>query len=385
MPTNTPLPPALAITAGEPAGIGLDILIALATPDGCASPAALRAFAPAESVTSPTSPQLVYVGAPELVIDRANHLGLPLTLKPFDVNGHRQPTSILSSAPTTVYQSSAAAGSSNPQLFYWPIPCPHAVTPGQLTTATSQYVLDTLEAAVILCESGTTQAIVTGPVHKGVINEAGIPFSGHTDWLKTRTGADHVVMLLANAQLRVALTTTHIPLSAVSKAITTDRLLRTLRTLHREMQQRYRLEHPRIAVCGLNPHAGEGGHLGTEEQDIIEPCLEQLRAEGMTLLGPLPADTAFLPHLRAQYDVCLTHYHDQGLPVLKALDFEGAINVSLGLPIIRTSVDHGTALPLAGTGKASASSFEQAVAAAAFFANAQQPPITSEKIVTTEK
>jgi 4-hydroxythreonine-4-phosphate dehydrogenase len=303
----------------------------------------------------------------------------------------KSPQLTTAGAQDSVYESDKSVQlpdkTSVPQLFYYPVACDSDIYPGQLTTKTSQYVLNTLEAAVLLCKSGAARAIVTGPVHKGIINDAGIAFSGHTDWLKERTGADHVVMLLANDHLRVALTTTHIPLSDVSNALTAARLERTIRILHREMQQLYQLAQPRIAVCGLNPHAGEGGHLGTEEQTVIEPCLEKLRSEGFKLIGPLPADTAFLPHLRAQYDVCLTHYHDQGLPVLKALDFEGAINVSLGLPIIRTSVDHGTALALAGSGKASAESFKQAVKSAIFFAQSrqqQQPPAHNASTSATQ-
>lgn len=347
-------PTALAITAGEPAGIGLDLVATLATTEN----------------TSTYTAKLVYVGDPTALITRADLLQLPLKLMPFFPT---RPTKITpSETPYVSKAATALASDEQPLLYYWPVACPTEITPGKLTTDTSRYVLETLEAAVSLCESGDAQAMVTGPVHKGIINDAGIPFSGHTDWLKERTHADHVVMLLANAQVRVALTTTHIPLNAVSQALTTERLERTLRTLHSQIQALYRLPNPRIAVCGLNPHAGEGGHLGTEEQRIIEPCLNQLRQEGMQIIGPLPADTAFIPDMRTQYDVCLTHYHDQGLPVLKALDFEGAINVSLGLPIIRTSVDHGTALDLAGTGKASAKSFTQAVEAACFFAQSRQ-------------
>lgn len=347
---------ALAVTAGEPAGIGLDLLAGLASTTQAA--------------------QLVYVGAPELLIDRANLLSQAIKLIPFDAQ-----TPQCGKDQKQIYQSKAAENipqAECPQLSYWPVACKAEVSPGQLTTATSPYVLETLEAAVRLCESGATQAMVTGPVHKGIINDAGIPFSGHTGWLKERTKADNVVMLLANAQLRVALTTTHIPLNAVSDAFTAERLKRTLQTVHAEIQMLYRLPKPRIAVCGLNPHAGEGGHLGTEEQRILEPLLDELRNEGMEIVGPLPADTAFIPSMRSQYDVCLTHYHDQGLPVLKALDFEGAINVSLGLPIIRTSVDHGTALPLAGTGKASPKSFQAAVKAASFFAESRLNQAQSE-------
>jgi 4-hydroxythreonine-4-phosphate dehydrogenase len=331
--------PFLAITAGEPAGIGPDLLVTLAA-------------------TETNAANLVYVGSPEILQARADHLKQPLTLIPFDA---------------AIPERNRHTVKTGPYLYYHEVPCHAQVIPGQLSTETSHYVLDTLEAAVQLCEAQTTQAMVTGPVHKGIINDAGIPFSGHTDWLRQRTDATDVVMLLANTYLRVALTTTHIPLQQVSQTLTAARLERTLRTVRQEMQRLYQIPQPTIGVCGLNPHAGEGGHLGQEELQIIEPCLSKLRTEGFKLIGPLPADTAFLPEVRKQYDVCLTHYHDQGLPVLKALDFEGSINVSLGLPLIRTSVDHGTALSLAGTGKASAQSFNHAVQAAArFAANLQQ-------------
>jgi 4-hydroxythreonine-4-phosphate dehydrogenase len=222
-------------------------------------------------------------------------------------------------------------------------------------------VVRTLELATDGCLSGCFDAMVTAPVQKSIINDAGIPFSGHTEFLAARTNTAQVVMLLAAGELRVALATTHLPLSAVSKAITRDSLARTLRILHADLQGKFSIEAPCIAVLGLNPHAGEGGHLGREEIEIITPLLEQLRAEGMHLLGPLPADTAFSPKLLEQTDAYLAMFHDQGLPVLKYAGFGNAVNITLGLPIVRTSVDHGTALELAGTGLASDGSLRAAL------------------------
>jgi 4-hydroxythreonine-4-phosphate dehydrogenase len=208
--------------------------------------------------------------------------------------------------------------------------------------------------------NGTFHAMVTGPVHKGVINDAGIPFTGHTEFLAELTKGDPV-MMLATAGLRVALATTHLPLSEVSSAITPQLLERIVRILHTDLQKRFGIAQPKILVCGLNPHAGEGGHLGSEEIEIISPLLDRLRQEGMQLQGPLPADTLFTPHYLQQADAVLAMYHDQGLPVLKHKGFGKAVNITLGLPIIRTSVDHGTALDLAGTGNANQGSLEVAL------------------------
>ena len=203
--------------------------------------------------------------------------------------------------------------------------------------------------------------MVTAPVHKGVINDAGIPFSGHTEYLQEATEADDVVMLLASEALRIALATTHLPLHQVAEAIRGDHLHRVLTVLDHELRTRFGIASPRITVLGLNPHAGEGGHLGTEERDIIEPVCKTLRHQGLNIVGPVPADSAFIPNMRANTDAYLAMYHDQGLPVLKSHGFEGAVNITLGLPIIRTSVDHGTALELAGTGNASAGSLLAAI------------------------
>ena len=241
------------------------------------------------------------------------------------------------------------------------VPLDAASTAGRLDPANAGYVLALLDAAIDGCRSGRFDAMVTAPVHKGVINDAGIPFTGHTEYLAERTGAALPVMLLVGGGLRVALATTHLPLAAVSGALTGVRLEAVIGVLEADLRTRFGLAEPRILVCGLNPHAGEGGHLGREEIDVIEPALARLRARGLRLTGPVPADTAFLPERLAAHDVVLALYHDQGLPVLKYAAFGGGVNVTLGLPIVRTSVDHGTALELAGRGRADAGSLVAAV------------------------
>jgi 4-hydroxythreonine-4-phosphate dehydrogenase len=223
---------------------------------------------------------------------------------------------------------------------------------GRLDAANARYVLDMLDAAVDGCMAGRFDAMVTAPVHKGVINDAGMPFTGHTEYLAERTGARLPVMMLVGGGLRVALATTHLPLAAVSAAITIESLTGVLTVLDADLKARFGIASPRILVCGLNPHAGEGGHLGREELEVIEPALYRLRSSGLQLTGPVPADTAFLPERLAGHDAVLAMYHDQGLPVLKRAAFGAGVNVTLGLPIVRTSVDHGTALDLAGTGRA---------------------------------
>jgi 4-hydroxythreonine-4-phosphate dehydrogenase len=223
---------------------------------------------------------------------------------------------------------------------------------GRLDAANARYVLDMLDAAVDGCVAGRFDAMVTAPVHKGVINDAGMPFTGHTEYLAERTGARLPVMMLVGGGLRVALATTHLPLAAVSGAITIERLSSVLTILDADLRARFGIATPRILVCGLNPHAGEGGHLGREELEVIEPALDALRSAGLRLTGPVPADTAFLPERLAGHDAVLAMYHDQGLPVLKRAAFGAGVNVTLGLPIVRTSVDHGTALDLAGSGRA---------------------------------
>jgi len=245
--------------------------------------------------------------------------------------------------------------------------------PGRLDPANARYVLALLDAALDGTAAGRYDAIVTAPVHKGVINDAGVPFTGHTEYLAARTATPLPVMMLVGAGLRVALATTHLPLASVSAALTTERLDAVVRVVVRDLASKFRIVRPRLLVCGLNPHAGEGGHLGREEIDVIEPCLARLRDEGLALTGPVPADTAFLPERLQGHDAVLAMYHDQGLPVLKHASFGHAVNVTLGLPIVRTSVDHGTALDLAGTGRADPGSLHAALALAIELCAARRP------------
>jgi len=307
--------PRLAITTGEPAGIGPELVAALAATDIAAD--------------------LIVVGDKDLLLLAAQTRGLTLSIEPDDGQ----------------WRDQRAPG----QLRYVHVPARAAVTPGRLNVDNAAYVVEMLTRAADGCLDGEFDALVTAPVHKAVINDAGIAFSGHTEFLAARARCN-VAMLLAAPQLRVALATTHLPLADVPAAITAARLVQILRIVYNDLRSRFRLDNPRIAVLGLNPHAGEGGHLGHEEIEVIAPALAALRAEGMHLEGPLSADTAFLPARRAQVDAYLAMYHDQGLPVIKALGFGDAVNATLGLPFVRTSVDHGTALDLAGTGKADAAS-----------------------------
>lgn len=249
------------------------------------------------------------------------------------------------------------------------VPLARAAAPGILEAANSAYVLRTLEIAADGCMDETFCAMATAPVHKGIINDAGFAFTGHTEFLAERTRAPHVVMMLVGGGMRVALATTHVALSGVAARITQESLERTLHVLHADLVSKFGIARPRIIVAGLNPHAGEGGHLGREEIDVIEPVLDRLRAAGMDLRGPLPADTLFQPHRLQDCDSVLAMYHDQGLPVLKYASFGAGVNVTLGLPIIRTSVDHGTALDLAGTGRAESGSLAAAVNLAATLAD----------------
>lgn len=313
----------LALTPGEPAGIGPDLALALAT-------------------DPPAGARLVAVADPDLLAERARLLGWPVTLTEWQPDRPR----------------SAHGG---PVLEVLPVTCPAAVRPGHPDPATAEYVLETLTTAADGCQDGRFHGLVTGPVHKGVINAAGIPFTGHTEFLAEHAGVERVVMCLAAGDLRVALATTHLPLADVPGAIRRDELEATLRILHRDLVERFGFTDPRILVCGLNPHAGEGGHLGREEIETIGPVLEALRTEEMDLRGPLPADTVFTPHHLEGADAVLAMYHDQGLPVLKFHGFGRAVNITLGLPWIRTSVDHGTAVDLAGTGRADAGSLREAV------------------------
>ncbi len=317
----------IVLTPGEPAGIGPDLVVQLAGSEAMAN--------------------TVIVADPDMLLSRAELLGVDLHIAEFDGE--------VDSDPAT--------------LTVVPVRTAGVVVPGKLHIGNSRYVLETIERAVQGCRGGEFSALVTAPVHKGVINDAGIPFTGHTEYLAELCGEGYPVMMLMADTLRVALVTTHLPLREVADAITVERLITVLTILHHDLQTRFGLGEPNILVCGLNPHAGEGGHLGHEEIEVISPVLESLREEGMKLRGPLPADTAFTPRWLERADAVLAMYHDQGLPVLKHAGFGRAVNVTLGLPIIRTSVDHGTALELAGTGNAETGSLLAALEAARTMVN----------------
>ncbi len=310
--------PVIALTPGEPAGIGPDLAIQLAQrPPACA---------------------LVLIADPALLAERAKLLRLPFTAREWKG------------------RDTASQG-----VYVLPVKTARAVSTGQLDTANAPYVIATLKSAVAGCRHGEFDALVTGPVHKGNINDAGIAFTGHTEFLAEASGAAQPVMMLAAPSLRVALATTHLPLAAVPRAITRERLTAVLEVLHADLRNKFGIANPVILVCGLNPHAGESGHLGREEVETIEPTIKALVAKGMHLRGSVPADTAFIPSQLEGVDAVLAMYHDQGLPVLKHHDFAHAVNITLGLPFVRTSVDHGTALELAGTGRADSSSLIAAI------------------------
>ncbi|WDE08420.1 4-hydroxythreonine-4-phosphate dehydrogenase PdxA [Thalassomonas viridans] len=320
----------LAITPGEPAGIGPDLVIAIAQQ---AWPV-----------------QVVVIASADLLLKRAKQLQLPLELIPYDAGAAAKPQQ---AGTLTVLPLELGA------------PC----VPGQLNPDNGHYVVESLRIASEKNMSGEFDAIVTGPVHKGLINQAGIPFSGHTEYFAHQANCSDVVMMLATEGLRVALVTTHIPLAYVAKAITTQRLQKVTRILHRDLIEKFGIANPAIYACGLNPHAGENGHLGTEEIETIIPAFEELRQEGINIIGPLPADTIFQEKYLSQADAILTMYHDQGLPVLKYKGFGASVNITLGLPFIRTSVDHGTALELAATGQADPGSFFEAMSNAIHLVN----------------
>lgn len=307
--------PRLAVTAGEPAGVGPELLIRLAA--------------------TPLAANFVALGDRGLLLRAAERCRQPIEL--IDDDGGQ----VEQRRPGTL------------RVRHMPLAAPE--TPGRPDPRNARHVLATLAEAADGCMAGRYAAVVTAPLQKSSINEAGIRFSGHTEFFAERAQAE-VVMMLASPELRVALATTHLPLAAVPSAITRSSLERTLRIVHAELRAKFGYAQPRIAVLGLNPHAGEDGHLGREELDTMIPLLDALRAEGMQLLGPLPADTAFVPAQRARYDAVLAMYHDQALPVLKSEAFDRTVNLTLGLPFIRTSVDHGTALDLAGSGRADPSS-----------------------------
>ena len=311
----------LAITSGEPAGIGPDICLQLA---GVAADRGL-----------------VVIGDRHMLQQRAARLGLEVEVRD--------------------YVPQQAIPYSHGCLTVLHVPAAREVRAGTLDSANSRYVLDMLARAARGCQAGEFCGMVTAPVHKGIINDAAIPFSGHTEFLAEYLRAGQVVMMLVGGGMRVALATTHLPLREVPAAITPALLENVVRIIYRDLARRFGIARPRILVAGLNPHAGEGGHLGREEIDVMIPVLDKLRAEGIAVSAPLPADTLFAPHRLAQCDCVLAMYHDQGLPVLKHASFGQGVNVTLGLPIIRTSVDHGTALELAGSGRADAGSMLEAI------------------------
>ncbi len=318
----------LVITAGEPAGIGPDLCVQLAQ-QGFVEP-------------------VVIACDPALLEQRAKTLGMPINI--------------------TLWQPGASVIAAPGCVSVYPVELSVPVHAGVLSASNAPYVLKTLTLAANGCMDGVFSGMVTAPVHKGIINDAGIAFSGHTEFLQALCGVDLVVMMLATESLRVALVTTHLPLSAVPTAITKPLLRKIITILHKDLSEKFGLDTPSILVAGLNPHAGEGGHMGMEEIDVIEPVLNEFRDKGMKLIGPLPADTLFTPRHLEKADAVLAMYHDQGLPVLKYQGFGSAVNITLGLPIVRTSVDHGTALDLAGTGKAETGSLQEAIKCAAIMA-----------------
>lgn len=327
MTTKERTPPLLALTPGEPAGIGPEIALRLAQHRWPA--------------------RLVAIADPQLMQDTASRLALPVEVQTLDLSD-------IGLTPAHREGVLTVAG----------VPLVTAAVPGELNTANAPYVLATLEFAAKACLAGRLDAMITGPVHKGVINDSGYAFSGHTELLARIAGVDSTVMMLATQSLRVALVTTHIPLADVAAAITADRLAHTCRVVDKALRTQFAISKPRLMVLGLNPHAGESGHLGREELDIIAPTLAQLQESGMAIIGPVPADTAFTADWLARCDVVVAMYHDQGLPVLKAQGFGEAVNVTLGLPFIRTSVDHGTALDIAAKGIADGGSLAAATSLA---------------------
>ena len=317
--------PRLAITSGEPSGIGPDLIIQLSD-----------TFFPAE---------LIVIADKKMMQQRSDQLGIPVSFTDYDPALPREENKkgVIKIIDT---------------------PCAAPVSAGNLNKENASYVLETLTIATKGCLSNEFDAMVTPPLHKGIINESGIPFTGHTEFLAELTKAELPVMMLAADDLRVALATTHLPLKDVSAAITKESLTKVISILNHDLIHKFGIANPHILICGLNPHAGEDGHLGMEEIDTIEPVINTLKDQGMNLSGPLPADTLFTPKYLDTADAVLAMFHDQGLPVLKHVGFGHAINITLGLPIIRTSVDHGTAIDLAGTGKASSGSMVAAINAA---------------------
>ncbi|MBV8910491.1 MAG: 4-hydroxythreonine-4-phosphate dehydrogenase PdxA [Gammaproteobacteria bacterium] len=331
---NPSLIPRIALTSGEPAGIGPEICLALA---GRELPC-----------------ELVCLADRTLLEQRARSLGLRVALQDWQPGAPRAPAHI----PGTL------------DVAHLPLAAPSS--PGRPDPANSPYVLALLDRAIDGTLGEEFDGLVTAPVHKGLINDAGIAFTGHTEYLAKRCGGARPVMMLVAGQLRVALATTHVPLRAVSASISIDSLCETAAILARELENGFGIGKPRIAVCGLNPHAGESGHLGDEETSVIAPAIERMRSVGLQVSGPLPADTVFVPHVLGGFDAVLAMYHDQGLPVVKHAGFERAVNVTLGLPLVRTSPDHGTAFDLAGSGRADGRSLLAAVQLATRLASARR-------------
>ena len=312
----------LAVSPGEPGGVGPELLV--------------------QYIQRGCHQELVAFADPDLLLERAHQLGLPLRLRTFDKS---RPATPLSPGEISIVPISLGA----------PAPA------GELDVSNAPYVLECLDAALKACQTNACDALVTGPIQKSIINDAGISFSGHTEYLAEKTKTPSVVMMLATDEMRVALATTHIPLRNVADAITRDSLQSVIEILHRDLTAKFSMQRPKILVCGLNPHAGEGGHLGREEIETISPVIDHFQKQGLDIVGPLPADTLFTSKHLVDADAVLAMYHDQGLTVLKHTGFGRATNITLGLPIIRTSVDHGTALDLAGTGKANQGSLEAAI------------------------
>lgn len=314
--------PRIYLTPGEPAGIGPDISAMIAK--------------------NSYDADIVAIADPDLLRQRSQQLGLELTIE-------------------TISENSPRSRHKPGILRIIPIPTIESVISGRLIYKNARYVLKTLTTATNLCSNQPFSALVTGPVHKGIINDCGITFTGHTEFLAEQTNTEQVVMMLATERLRVALATTHMPLNRVCSTISAKLLAKIIRIIDQDIQKYYGLKNPKINICGLNPHAGEDGHLGHEDRDIIEPVIQKLNTEGLNLSGPLPADTAFIPKYLNECDVVLAMYHDQGLPVIKHAGFGLIANITLGLPFIRTSVDHGTALDLSGTGNADPRSLNYAI------------------------
>jgi len=322
--------PRIVVTTGEPAGIGPDI----------AMRAAAKSFAA----------HIAFVGDREMLAARAEAVGAAVQIADYDGRPHRP------GVLAVIHRS-----------------CPMPVSPGRLEPDNSQYVVGCIDAAVDACLAGEFDAMTTGPAHKAAINRAGIAFTGHTEWIAARCRADTPVMMLAGGGMRVCLLTTHIPLAEVPRQVTRERLTQVITVIRDDLRRLFNIARPVIGVCGLNPHAGEHGCIGTEEVEVIAPTLDELRDRGVRIVGPIPADTAFTRARLEHLDAVLAMYHDQGLPVSKHAGFGDTVNLTLGLPIIRTSVDHGTALELAGGGAADPSSLQAAVELAADLAAARRP------------